>query len=167
MINSSWWVGNNGTSMRVVTSSLAGGSHYLISGIWKSGNCDPQSKHLWMFWNAECLPSDVRESNFVLLLSTAGRWKQWPFSRCSQPWFCLLFQSLPLFYSTGTEMAEPSHRTILPPAQCCKQSLCHVLDFFHKGKKKTLTRSKATFQSKVNMRRWLAAFGTRKNMSFQ
>lgn len=34
-----------------------------------------------MFWNAECLPSDVRESNFILLLSTAGCWKQWPFSR--------------------------------------------------------------------------------------
>lgn len=34
-----------------------------------------------MFWNAECLPSDVRESDFILLLSTAGCWKQWPFSR--------------------------------------------------------------------------------------
>lgn len=98
-----------------------------------------------MFWNAECLPSDVRESNFVLLLSTAGRWKQWPFSRCSQPWFCLIFQSLPLFYSTGTEMAEPSHRTILPPAQCCKQSLCHVLDFFHKGKKKNTYKKQSNF----------------------
>lgn len=138
--------------MLVVTSSLAGGSHYLITGIWKAGNCDPQSRHLWMPWNAERLPSDVRESNFILLLSAAGCWEQWTFPRCSQVWFCLFFQSLTLFYSTGTEMAEPSHRTILPPAQCCKQSLCHVLDFFHKEKKKKNTRSKATFQSKVNMR---------------
>lgn len=109
-----------------------------------------------MFWNAECLPSYVRESNFVLLLSTAGRWKQWPFSRCSQPWFCLLFQSLPLFYSTGTEMAEPSHRTILPPAQCCKQSLCHVLDFFHKEKKNTYKKqSNFSKQSKHAAHDWL------------
>lgn len=93
-------------------------------------------------------------SYFCLLLAAGsnGRFLVFSFSRCSQPWFCLLFQSLPLFYSTGTERAEPSHRTILPPAQCCKQSLCHVLDFFHKEKKKTLKRSKATFQSKVNMR---------------
>ena len=92
--------------MLVVTSSLAGGSHYLITGIWKAGNCDPQSRHLWMPWNAERLPSDVRESNFILLLSAAGCWEQWPFPRCSQAWFCLFFQSLTLFYSTGTEMAE-------------------------------------------------------------
>lgn len=110
-----------------------------------------------MFWNAECLPSDVRESNFILLLSTAGCWKQWPFSCCSQPWFCLLFQSLPLFYSTGTERAEPSHRTILPPAQCCKQSLCHVLDFFHKEKKKNTYKKQSNFskQSKHAAHDWL------------
>lgn len=108
-----------------------------------------------MFWSAKCLPSDVRESDFILLLSTAGCWKQWPFSRflvALSPGSVCFFSPFP--FSTALAQKGQSRVTEQSCLQLSVANRVYVMYWTSstRKKKKTLTRSNATFQSKVNMR---------------
>lgn len=108
--------------------------------------------------NTECLLSDVREWNCILPVC---RWLLLGEARPSSASLLLLpalgffsvFQSLTIFSSTSTETAEPSHRAILSPAQPVLQTV-YVMHWTSSKKKKKLTRSKATFQSKHAAHDW-------------